>query len=156
MEPLVGPEACVTLVGTLLVAWLVLGVVRMIFQFTSYNSSRRAIADDDDDDDQVLSSSKAAGASASGVGAVDNQYDATVLLCGPRNSGKTCLFYQLGLGVSDLLPTVTSIKANVAVSNNGMLTSSKSDDDKENENISSSTSRMPPRIRYVDWPGHAP
>jgi Signal recognition particle receptor beta subunit len=141
------------------VAWLVLGVVRMIFQSTSNNSSRRAIADDDDDDDQVLSSKKAAGAAAAaaGGGATDNQYDATVLLCGPRNSGKTCLFYQLALGVSDLLPTVTSIKANVAVvSNNGMLTSSKSDDDKENENISSSTSRMPPRIRYVDWPGHAP
>jgi Signal recognition particle receptor beta subunit len=156
LEPLVGPEACVTLVGTLLVAWLVLGVVRMIFQSTSNNSSRRAIADDDDDDDQVLSSSKVAGASAA-AGATDNQYDATVLLCGPHNSGKTCLFYQLGLGVTDLLPTVTSIKANVAVvSNNGMLTSSKSNDDKENENISSSNSRMPPRIRYVDWPGHAP
>jgi hypothetical protein len=159
LEPLVGPEACVTLAGTVIVAWLVLGLVRLILHQTTSGGGggrrggRKAIADEDDDD-QIMSSKKGKGSSATAAAAADAPYDATVLLCGPRHGGKTCLFYQLSLGVSDL-PTVTSIKANVAVSNSKPLTNNnngkKSSADKENE----STDAIMSRIRYVDWPGHA-
>lgn len=55
----------------------------------------------------------------------DQEEEATVVLCGPKNSGKTRLFYYL-CNDDFNLPTLISMKANVAVRD---------------------------RIRYIDWPG---
>lgn len=104
LEPYVGPEASVTLVSTLLVAYITLKILR--FLSSRLGGSGRAIADDEDEDHDVLSKSALTKSAA--------EYDATVLLCGPMHAGKTRLFYQLCFGQNDVA-TVTSIKANVGV-----------------------------------------
>ena len=63
----------------------------------------------------------------------------TVLLCGPSNAGKTCIFHKLMMmhdannkNNNKKLPlTLTSLKANVGVAHTDTV------------------------IRYIDWPGHA-
>ena len=111
LEPYLGPEPTVTLVGSLLLGILVWQVLKVL----SSLSSGRAIIDEDDD--QVISSSHK-----------QQDFVATILLCGPSNAGKTRLLYQLCFGETNVR-TVTSLRANVEVSSN--------------------------KIRYVDFPGHA-
>lgn len=121
----VGPEASVTIGSTLVMGWLTLFLLR--FLMARIGGSGRAIAGEDED--HVLSGSSLKQA---------DQFDATVLLCGPCQAGKTRLFYQLCHEVD--LRTVASIKANVALSR-----SSSSSEENKND----------PVIRYMDWPGHA-
>ena len=109
LNPHVGAEATVTLGSTILLAWWT--VVLLRFVAVRLTGSGRAIADDS----KKLQSTR-------------NDYQATVLLCGPRGGGKTSLFYQLYC--NEEVPTVRSIQANVAVAPSS-------------------------RIRYVDWPGLA-
>ena len=123
LEPYVGPEATVTLTCTFMVCWIVLWLFRSVI----FNRSGRAV---DDDEGKLL-------ASTSGNKA--EKFDATVLLVGPRNSGKTRLFYQLCYSENDM-PTLMSLKANVGVST---AVSNGADDAKE-----------PQAIRYMDWPGY--
>ena len=101
LEPTVGPEASITLGTTLLTMWL---AVTFIQFFTQRLGGRgRAIAGEDDDN--VLSDAAMKG---------EQQYDVTVLLCGPQGGGKTRLFYELCTGDKNL-PTLTSLKANVGI-----------------------------------------
>ena len=97
LEPYLGPEPTVTLVGSLLLGVLVWQILKIL----SSLSSGRAIVDDDDD--HVISSSH------------EKDFTSTVLLCGPSGAGKTRLLYQLCCGEPNVL-TVTSLRANVEVS----------------------------------------
>ena len=111
LEPYVGPEATVTITGSMLAAWIVLSFIRLLF-LSRGSSGGRAIAAEDEDHD-VLSKSATAAATA-------DEYGATVLLCGPTSGGKTRLFYQLCF--DDYRPlTVMSIKA-FLTNRNGFLT----------------------------------
>ena len=98
LEPYLGPEPTVTLVGSILLGVLVWQVLKIINSL----SSGRAIVDDDDD--HVISSSHK-----------KQDYANTILLCGPSNAGKTRLFYHLCFGQTNVR-TVTSLRANVEVS----------------------------------------
>lgn len=98
LEPYLGLEPTVTLVGSLLLGVLVWQVLKIL----SSLSSGRAIVDDDDD--QVIASSHQ-----------KQDFAATILLCGPTNAGKTRLFYQLCFGETNVR-TVMSLRANVDVS----------------------------------------
>lgn len=98
LEPYLGPEPTVTLVGSLLLGVLVWQILKIL----SSLSSGRAIVDDDDD--EVISSSHR-----------KQDFTSTILLCGPPNAGKTRLFYHLCFGQTNV-PTVTSLRANVEVS----------------------------------------
>jgi signal recognition particle receptor subunit beta len=100
LEPFLGPEPTVTLVGSLLLGLLVWQVLKVL----SSLSSGRAIVDDDDD--QVISSCHK-----------KEVFTDTILLCGPPGAGKTRLLYYLCFGQSNA-PTVTSLLANVEVSPN--------------------------------------
>lgn len=111
LEPYLGPEPTVTLVGSLLLGFLIWQVLKVL----SSLSSGRAIVDEDED--EVISSS------------LKQDFTATILLCGPPNSGKTRLFYHLCFGQINV-STVTSLRANVEVSPTN-------------------------KIRYMDYPGHA-
>lgn len=113
LEPYLGPEPTITLVGSVLLGVLVWQVLKILSSF----SGGRAIVGDDDD--QVISSSQK----------LKQDFVATILLCGPPNSGKTRLFYQLCFGETNV-STVTSLRANICVSEQT-------------------------KIRFVDNPGHA-
>jgi signal recognition particle receptor subunit beta len=119
----VGPEATLTLVLTFLVSYLIFKVLAF---FT--NRSGKAIQEDDD---EPLAASE------------QQHYDATVLLCGPINAGKTRLFYQLTTYQSDV-PTLMSVQANVAIKDVPVCT--ESDASKENTTTA---------LKFIDWPGHA-
>jgi len=101
LEPYVGPEASISIIASLLLAWMVVSLIR----FLSRRQTGRAIADEDDD--HVLSNVKTM---------VQEEFSHTVLLCGPRGAGKTRLFYQLCFHDSNI-PTVQSIKANLGIVN---------------------------------------
>ena len=79
------PEASITLLVTLFLAWMLLHIMGWFMSTSSSNSSqrRRAIKvkpkSNHDDASQLQQ---------------QPQYDATVLLTGPRHGGKTRLFYQ--------------------------------------------------------------
>lgn len=123
LKPYVGPEATINVTVTLMTVWFVTWLMFRIVQLAT--RSGRAVADDDDNNHTSKSS-------------LENNFDATVVLSGPRNSGKTRLFYQLCFDEGDL-PTLMSIQANV-----GIATHADSlDTDSSN-------------IRYMDWPGYAP
>lgn len=133
LEPYVGPEGSVTVLSTLLVAWLVLATMRLVS--SRVFGTGRALADEEED---TILSSKTAAASAAA------NYDATVLLVGPSLSGKTRLFYRLCYGKTySNMPTLMSLKANVAISTPSVV--------EETGNHNSTES-----IRYMDWPGYAP
>lgn len=100
LEPYLGPEPTVTLVGSLLLGLLVWQVLKVL----SSLSSGRALVDDDDD--QVISSSHK-----------KEDFVDTIMLCGPPGAGKTRLLYYLCFGHSNT-PTVTSLRANVEISPN--------------------------------------
>jgi len=127
LEPYVGSEATVTVISSLLVSWIVLWLV---LRTLSVLNTGRAV--DDDEGDVLL---------AANDGQAET-FDATVLLVGPRHSGKTRLFYQLCYAERDV-PTLMSLKANVGVS----TIMADADDDK--------VAAAATEIRYMDWPGHA-
>lgn len=112
LKPYVGPEGTVNITATLVLAWLFWWVGTRLF-----HRSGRAVSDDND---QVLLSTKST---------AKDDFDATVVFIGPRQAGKTRLFYQLCYSEGNL-PTLMSLKANVGIAPDT-------------------------RIRYVDWPGHA-
>jgi len=123
LKPTMGPEASVTLGTTLLAMWIALILVRFLTQRLA--GQGRAIAGEDEDN--VLSKAALQG----------EQFDVTVLLCGPPGGGKTRLFYHLCTGDKNMT-TLTSLKANVGIS---AKNSDRGDKD---------------TVRYLDWPGHAP
>jgi signal recognition particle receptor subunit beta len=100
LEPYLGPEPTVTLIGSLLLGFIVWQVLKVL----SSLSSGRAITDDDDD--QVITSSYK-----------KEDFTDTILICGPSGAGKTRLLYHLCFGQTNV-PTVTSLRANVEVSSN--------------------------------------
>ncbi|VEU38277.1 unnamed protein product [Pseudo-nitzschia multistriata] len=112
LEPLVGPEASVTVFGSLLVAWIFYQLLRIAMDFSSGSSAslgrKNSAIQEDDRDKDILPS----GAETS------RPFDGTVLLCGPSLGGKTCLFYELtqprGSNSSNswTIATVRSIKSN--------------------------------------------
>ena len=109
----VGPEATITLTITLFLGWCTVAFLQRCL-------SRRGRAIKTVESDPLK-------------GGKDEHYDATVLLIGPRNSGKTRLFYQMCHSEHNM-PTVSSIKPNVGVW----------------------TTADQIKLRVVDWPGHAP
>jgi signal recognition particle receptor subunit beta len=77
LEPYIGPEPTVTLLGSLLLAvflWKLFG--------TTLGRKGKAIANMEEDDDEDLPKD-------------DRYFHATLLFCGPSLAGKTSLFYQL-------------------------------------------------------------
>lgn len=111
LEPLVGPEASITIAGSLLVAYVLFWIVsKLVFGGgTSIASGGKAIQDDDDDHDQevLLQSSNDHNEIAC---------DGTIVLCGPSLGGKTTLFYHLlypnSRSNGNSIQTVKSIKSN--------------------------------------------
>lgn len=124
LEPSVGPEATVTIGSALFVCWIVVYIVGFLTKRIA--GQGRAIAEEDDDN--VLSEAAAA--------MKGEQFDVTVLLCGPMGGGKTRLFYHLCTGDKNV-PTLTSLKANVGIAG---IQPDRGDKEK---------------VRYIDWPGHA-
>ena len=129
LEPIVGPEASMTVAGNLLFAWFLLQLVQFFFRSGSSSGDRgktTAIHEDDRDQDILPSDAKSS-----------RPFDETVLLCGPSLAGKTCIFYGLlqkgsSDGDADIkMATVRSIK-----SNTGFLQNSET------------------VVRILDTPGH--
>lgn len=129
LEPIVGPEASLTIVGSLLFASLLLRLIHFFFRTGSSlgnGSKTTAIQEYDRDQDILPSNAKSS-----------RPFDETALLCGPSLAGKTSIFYGiLQQGSSDgndgiKMATVRSIK-----SNTGFLQNS--------ENV----------VRILDTPGH--
>ena len=129
LEPYVGSEATVTVISSLLVSWIVLWLMLRTLSVLNRTTGRAV----DDDEGDVLATTRDEA----------ETFDATVLLVGPRHSGKTRLFYQLCYAERDV-PTLMSLKANVGVS----TTIADADDDKD-------ATAAVTAIRYMDWPGHA-
>jgi len=96
LEPFLGPEASITVLGTLLVALLVWKLVSMVL---GQSSSAGGAIQDDQEDDAIVEYD-------------DVTYDGTALLCGPPLTGKTSLFYTLVYPTTPALHTVSSIKPN--------------------------------------------
>ena len=72
LEPLLGPEASVTLLGTVIIGLLLWKVLSMIFGDSS--ATRRGAIQDEEEDDAI-------------VDYKDISYDGTVLFCGPSLAG---------------------------------------------------------------------
>ena len=94
LEPYVGPEGCITVVGSLLLSYAVYQLVRSIFGSSSSSSSsssslgdggkNKAIQEDYRDQDILPVSNEKS-----------RPFDGTIVLCGPALTGKTSLFYRL-------------------------------------------------------------
>ena len=94
LEPYVGPEGCITVVGSLLLSYAVYQLVRSIFGSSSSPSSsssslgdggkNKAIQEDYRDQDILPVSNEKS-----------RPFDGTIVLCGPALTGKTSLFYRL-------------------------------------------------------------
>jgi hypothetical protein len=81
LEPMVGKEATISIMGSLLVSWLLFLVVTKLL---GLSGNGKAIQEDDSDGNvlhQNLHSIR--------------PFSGTILLCGPSMSGKTTLFYYL-------------------------------------------------------------
>ena len=129
LEPIVGPEASVTIFGSLLLAWLLYQLGRTVFSSGSPLGSgdkNTAIQEDERDQDILPSNAE-----------TSRPFDETVLLCGPSLAGKTSIFYRLlqrdggSDDSSSTMGTVRSIK-----SNTGFLETSEK------------------TLRILDTPGH--
>ena len=125
LEPIVGPEASINIIGSLFFAWLFYRLALVFFSsgYSVGDSNRNSAIQEDDRDQDILPSNAKA----------SRPYDETVLLCGPSLAGKTGIFYgllQRGNSISRM-ETVRSIK-----SNTGFLESSGK------------------VIRILDTPGH--
>jgi len=132
LEPYVGPEGCVNIFGSLLLGWVVYGLVRSLFSgggSSSLGSGRNKAIQEDDD--RILPSNK-----------TSRPFDESVLLCGPSLAGKTSIFYRLisqQSGNNDnRLKTVRSIK-----SNTGFLETGEANDKSINK-----------VLRILDTPAH--
>ena len=99
LTPYVGDEGSFQLVGSALLAYGVLVLVRWVSR-RALGRGGLAVRDDEADELQAASS---------------ESFEWTVLLCGPPSSGKTRLFYQLCFADASNVDTVASIKANVAI-----------------------------------------
>lgn len=87
LEPIVGPEASLSIGGSLLFAWLLYRLAQVLFSSKSAlgdGNRNSAIQEDDRDKDILPSDAKAS-----------RTFDETVLLCGPSLAGKTSIFYGL-------------------------------------------------------------
>ena len=106
LEPYIGPEPSITIMGSLFLALLLWQVVvRCGGSVTALGRGRgKAIQGHDDDDDEDLLLRK------------DTRYfDATILLCGPCWAGKTSIFYRLTqpITLQRSIRTVKSVKSNI-------------------------------------------
>lgn len=96
LKPFLGDEASITVVGSILLAFLVYQILKLL----SLPGSRKAIANDDDDDvllEQVMSK---------------QSYHESVVFMGPSLSGKTRLLYWL-CHDAKTVQTVVSMRPNV-------------------------------------------
>ena len=141
---------------------------RMSHSTGTHHSRRRALKDDTNTDSIDNEKKKK----------TQQQYDATVLLVGPRNSGKTRLLYQFlnhnitsrsggdATAATASPGTVMSLQTNVvylttvpSTSNSGSIEpQQQGDDDHDASNHPPSLSAppSPPQIiRWIDYPGHA-
>jgi signal recognition particle receptor subunit beta len=91
LEPYVGPEGCITVVGSLLLSYALYQLVRSIFGSSSSSSSslgdggkNKAIQEDYRDQDILPVSNEKS-----------RPFDGTIVLCGTSLTGKTSLFYRL-------------------------------------------------------------
>lgn len=98
LEPLLGPEASITLLGTVMIGLLLWKVLSMVFGDSS--AAKRGAIQDEEDDDAI-------------VDYKEIYYDGTVLFCGPSLAGKTSLFYSL-VNPTNIYPirTVSTLKPN--------------------------------------------
>eukprot|EP00536_Pseudo-nitzschia_multiseries_P009022 jgi/Psemu1/199690/e_gw1.244.57.1 len=140
LEPLVGPEASVTIFGSLLLAWFLLRLLlssKTVFSSGSSSlgsgSKNTAIQEDDRDKDILPSDAE-----------TSRPFDGTVLLCGPSLGGKTSLFYRLlqpcdSSSNPSSTGTVRSIK-----SNTGFLDTSPNAEAGTGSSV----------LRILDTPGH--
>jgi signal recognition particle receptor subunit beta len=107
LEPYVGPEGCITIVSSLLLAYALYRLVRSIFGSSSLSSSlggekNKAIQEDYRDQDILPVSNEKS-----------RPFDGTIVLCGPSLTGKTSLFYRLiQQEQQQKWKTVRSIKSN--------------------------------------------
>jgi signal recognition particle receptor subunit beta len=137
LEPFFGPDASVSILGSVLMAWCLFQILTKTI-FSSGSSSlgggnkNTAIQEDDRDKDILPSDAD-----------TSRPFDETILLCGPSLAGKTSLFYRLlqqhdGKERTTSVGTVRSIK-----SNTGFLECSPTAD-----NAAGTT------LRILDTPGH--
>ena len=103
LEPFLGPEPSMTILGTL-------GLALVVWKLLSFfGGGSRGSAIQDDQDDETTSKSKTLRA-----------YDSTLLLCGPSLAGKTSLFYKLLYpNRAFSLGTVQSLSSNVGYKQHG-------------------------------------
>jgi len=138
LEPMVGPEASMTLGGTIILGLVIMQLLKII---SALSGQGRAIAtDDDDDDDEIVVKDKMK----------KDEYGETVLVCGPMGGGKTRLFYSLVHGNPNA-PTITSIQANVGLLQPNSSTKSTLADGEDGDGTTNGTKP----IRIMDYPGHA-
>jgi len=101
LEPFLGPEPSMTLMGTLGLGFIVWKLLSLLGGGSSRGS---AIQDDDDQDDATTSSKNKS----------QRSFDSTLLFCGPSLAGKTSLFYKLLYPKRPFpLGTVQSLSSNV-------------------------------------------
>lgn len=106
LEPFLGPEPSMTIMGTLTLAFIVFKLLGLL------GGSSRGSAIQDDQDDVAVEKAK-----------TKRSYDSTVLFCGPSLAGKTSLFYKLLYpNRSFPLGTVQSLSSNVGYQQQGDLT----------------------------------
>lgn len=110
LEPFLGPEPSMTLLGTLLLGF----IVWKLLQFLGGGSSRGSAIQDDGQDDDVASNKK---------NKSQRSFDSTLLFCGPSLAGKTSLFYKLLYPKRSFpLRTVQSLSSNVGYRQLGGIT----------------------------------
>lgn len=107
LEAFVGPEASISIFGSLLLAWilyrLLSNISKTIFSTSSLEGNKNTAIQEDDRDKDILPSDAEA----------SRPFDGTVLLCGPSLGGKTSLFYRLlQQQQQQFMGTVRSIKSN--------------------------------------------
>jgi len=95
LEPYVGAEPSITIMGSLFLGLL----LWQLFMRIGGSGGGKAIQNDDDDDDALVPKET-------------RYFDSTLLLCGPSLAGKTCLFHALVHPGLKNLATVKSIKPN--------------------------------------------
>ena len=156
LEPLMGPDATITLVGTLGMGWLILRLVWFWVgkqagssRTSSYSSGALQKEKDDDDDDNYEEDPHADQVTLPSL-PVGMYHDGTLVLCGPRAAGKTSLLDTLLH--FDRVPTTTTTTTRATVSSIqptvGLLSLAST---------TTTTTATAPRCthwRCIDLPGH--